>query len=75
MGELIGTTGQTQERFYDVGYGQNGVRVGGGYPVRNFDFVRKVSEQRYSPSKGTVGTLDPTWLILKIGRASCRERV
>ena len=64
LDELIGTTGQTQERFYDVGYGQNGVFVGGGYPIPNFDFVRKVSEQRYNPSKGAVGTLDPTWLIL-----------
>jgi len=64
LDELIGATGQTQERFYDVGYGQNGVFVGGGYPIPNFDFVRKVSEQRYSPSKGSVGTLDPAWLIL-----------
>ncbi len=62
--ELIGTTGQTGLRFLDVGYGQNGVKVGGGPPVRNFDFVRKVSVQRYSPSNGSVGTLDPMWLIL-----------
>jgi len=64
LDELIGTTGQTQERFYDVGYGQNGVTVGGGPPVRYFDFVRKVAEQRYHPGKGATGTLDPTWLIL-----------
>ena len=62
--ELIGTTGQTAERFYDVGYGQDGVDVGGGPYTRNFEFVRKVSEQRFNPSRGSVGTLDPMWLIL-----------
>jgi len=64
LAQLIGTTGQTGERFYDVGYGQNGVINGGGPPVSNFDFVRKISEQRYNPSKGAVGTQDPTWLTL-----------
>ena len=64
LDELIGTTGQTRERFYDVGYGQDGVIVGGGTYFPNFDFIRKVSEQRYNPSKGRVGTLDPSWLIL-----------
>ena len=64
LDELIGTTGQTQERFYDIGYGQAGVTVGGGPYTRNFEFIRKVSVQRYSPSKGTVGTLDPMWLML-----------
>jgi len=62
--ELIGTTGQTAQRFLDVGYGQNGVTVGGGPPVGNFDFVRKFSVQRYNPSKGSVGTQYPLWLIL-----------
>jgi hypothetical protein len=62
--ELIGTTGQTSERFYDVGYGQDGVNVGGGPYTRNFDFIRKVSEQRFNPSVGAVGTQDPMWLIL-----------
>ena len=62
--ELIGTTGQTDVRFNDVGYGQDGVSVGGGVYTRNFSFIRKVSVQRYSPSNGTVGTQDPLWLIL-----------
>jgi hypothetical protein len=62
--ELIGTTGQTSERFYDVGYGQDGVTVGGGPYIRNFEFIRKVSEQRFNPSKGSAGTQDPMWLIL-----------
>lgn len=62
--ELVGTTGQTAERFYDVGYGQDGVNVGGGPYTRNFDFVRKVAEQRFHPGNGAVGTLDPMWLIL-----------
>ena len=62
--ELIGTTGQTDQRFNDVGYGQAGVLVGGGPYVRNFEFVRKFSVQRYNPSNGAVGTQDPRWLIL-----------
>jgi hypothetical protein len=61
---LLGTTGQTSQRFLDVGYGQDGVTVGGGPPVGNFDFVRKFSVQRYNPSRGAVGTQDPLWLIL-----------
>jgi hypothetical protein len=62
---LIGTTGQTAEHFFDVGYGQSGVNVGGGPYTRNFDFIRKYSDQRYNPSKGSVGTQDPAWLILQ----------
>ena len=62
--ELIGTTGQTAQRFMDVGYGQNGVVVGGGFPIGNFDFTRKYSIQRYNPSNGSVGTQYPLWLIL-----------
>jgi hypothetical protein len=61
---LIGTTGQTGQRFSDVGYGQSGVYVGGGTPTRKFEFTRKVSIQRYNPSKGSVGTQDPRWLVL-----------
>ena len=64
LDDLIGNTGQTGYRFYDVGYGQDGVNVGGGPYMRNFEFIRKVSEQRFNPSKGSVGTLDPLWLIL-----------
>lgn len=62
--DLIGTTGQTAVRFNDVGYGQDGVNNGGGPYTRNFSFIRKVSIQRFNPSNGTVGTLDPRWLIL-----------
>lgn len=61
---LIDSHGQTQERFYDVGYGQDGVNVGGGPYTRNFDFVRKVSKQRYHPGQGAVGAWDPMWLVL-----------
>lgn len=63
--EMIGTTGQTDWRFLDVGYGQNGVNVGGGPPTPNFDFVRKFSVQRYHPGKGAVGALDETWFVLQ----------
>jgi hypothetical protein len=62
--ELIGTTGQTQVRFNDVGYGQDGVNIGDGPYTRRVTFIRKVSVQRYNPSIGAVGTLDPRWLIL-----------
>jgi len=62
--ELIGTTGQTPYRFLDVGYGINGFLVGGGPPVSDVDFVRKVSTQRYNPSGGSAGTRDPIWLVL-----------
>lgn len=61
---LIGDTGQTDQRFIDVGYGQAGVNVGGGPYTRNFEFIRKFSVQRYNPSQGSVGTQDPMWLIL-----------
>lgn len=64
LDELIGDTGQTDQRFEDVGYGQAGVLVGGGPYRRNFEFIRKYSIQRYNPSNGSVGTLDPRWLIL-----------
>lgn len=64
LDEIIGDTGQTKQRFNDVGYGQAGVLVGGGPYTRNFEFIRKFSTQRYNPSNGSVGTLDPMWLIL-----------
>ncbi len=56
---------QTDWWFLDVGYGQNGVNVGGGPPIGNFGWVRKFSVQRYQPSKGAVGALDPTWFVLQ----------
>jgi len=62
--EIIGTTGQTDVRFNDVGYGQDGVNVGGGQYTRNFSFIRKVSTQRFNPGNGAVGILEPRWLIL-----------
>ena len=70
--ELLGTTGQTNVRFNDVGYGQDGVAVGGGFPIGNFSFIRKVSTQRYNPSNGSVGTQYPLWLIL--GDAPSRNK-
>jgi Trypsin len=61
---LIGTTGQTATRFNDVGYGVNGkAHIDRGFDP-TVDFVRRVSTQRYNPSRGAVGTLDPLWLIL-----------
>jgi hypothetical protein len=65
LDEMLGTTGQTDVRFMDVGYGQSGVTVGGGPYVRNFEFIRKYSIQRYNPSKGAVGTQYDLWLILQ----------
>ena len=63
--ELIGENGQTEYRFNDVGYGQSGVSFEEKPYVRNYDFIRKFSVQRYNPSNGAVGTQDPRWLILQ----------
>ncbi len=63
--ELLGSTGQTNYRFNDVGYGQDGVSFEVKPYIGNFDFIRKVSVQRYNPSNGAVGTQDPRWLILQ----------
>jgi len=65
LDEILGTTGQTDQRFMDVGYGQSGVNIGGGPPRGNFEFIRKYSIQRYNPSNGAVGTQYPLWLILQ----------
>jgi hypothetical protein len=62
--DLIGEHGQTDQRFLDVGYGQNGNDVGNGPPRRFFDFVRKYAVQRYHPGQGAVGAWDPSWLVL-----------
>lgn len=62
--DLIGEHGQTAARFNDVGYGQNGVTVGGGTPERNFTWTRKVATERYAPGNGSVsGIFHPTWFI------------
>jgi hypothetical protein len=63
--DLIGDAGQTETRFMDVGYGQDGVSFDYKPYIRNFDFIRKYSTQRYNPSEGAVGTQDPMWLILQ----------
>jgi hypothetical protein len=64
VNDLIGEHGQTPNRFLDVGYGQNGVTVGGGTPQRNFTWTRKVAVERYRPGKGSVsGIFHPTWFI------------
>ena len=65
LDELIGDTGQTEFRFNDVGYGQSGVSFEVKPYIRNFDFIRKFSTQRFNPSVGAVGTQDPMWLILQ----------
>ena len=62
--DLIGTAGQTGDRFLDVGYGVSTIVRGGGTPVSTLDFVRKVAVQRYRPGQGAVGALDPLWLML-----------
>jgi hypothetical protein len=62
--DYIGEHGQTASRFVDVGYGQNGVTVGGGTPQRNFTWTRKVAVERYRPGNGaTSGIFHPTWFI------------
>jgi len=61
---LTGDKGQTKVRFNDVGYGQSGVSFERKPYIREYDFTRKYSIQRYNPSVGAVGKLDPMWLIL-----------
>jgi hypothetical protein len=63
--DLIGEAGQTEVRFNQVGYGQNGVSQEEKPYLRNFDFIRKYTIQRYNPSEGAVGTQDYRWLILQ----------
>lgn len=65
LDELLGATGQTEYLFNDVGYGQSGVSFERKPYIRNFDFIRKFSTQRFNPSVGAVGTQDPMWLILQ----------
>jgi secreted trypsin-like serine protease len=56
LDELIPATGQTQQRFTDVGYGQTGVQVGGGPPQANFPLERRQAVQRYAPGgEGGIG--------------------
>ena len=56
LDELIPATGQTEQRFTDVGYGQTGVQVGGGPPQRNFPLERRQAVQRYAPGgEGGIG--------------------
>ena len=63
--ELIGENGQTAARFEDVGYGQNGNVLGGGPPIGQFTWERKVAIQRWAPGKGgPSAVLDETWFIL-----------
>jgi len=62
---IINATGQTQQRFEDVGYGIQGAIVGGGPPVRAVTWERKVAVQRYAPGNGsTSGIFHETWFIL-----------
>ena len=56
LDQIIPATGQTEQRFTDVGYGQTGVQVGGGPPQRNFPLERRQAVQRYAPGgEGGIG--------------------
>jgi hypothetical protein len=56
LDDIIPTTGQTAQRFVDVGYGQTGVEVGGGPPRPAFPLERRRAEQRYAPGgEGGIG--------------------
>lgn len=62
---IIDGSGQTAQRFVDVGYGVNGVTHDVKPYLPNVDWTRKFSVQRYNPSNGAVGAQDPLWLILQ----------
>jgi hypothetical protein len=65
LDELVGSNGQTAYRFLDVGYGVDGVDVGGGPPTANVSWTRKVAVQRYRPGQGAVsGVFHETWFTL-----------
>jgi hypothetical protein len=62
---IIDSSGQTQTRFKDVGYGIQGNIFGGGTPLRDITWTRKVAVQRYAPGKGaTTGLFHETWFIV-----------
>ena len=65
LGPIINGTGQTQQRFDDVGYGVQGTIVGGGPPRSAITWTRKVATQRYAPGNGSVsGLAYPLWFIV-----------
>lgn len=63
---IIDNSGQTEERFDDVGYGIDGTIVGwGGPPLTAITWTRNVATQRYAPGNGAVsGLFHPTWFIV-----------
>ena len=63
LDDLVGTTGQTEYRFMDVGYGVSGVDKFKGWPpyLSHVDFIRRVSIQRFNPSVNT----QPYWFMLQ----------
>lgn len=64
--DLVGSNGQTAALFEDVGYGQNGNILGGGPPIGQFTWERKVAVQRWAPGKGgPSAVLDAEWFILR----------
>jgi hypothetical protein len=65
INELVPANGQTRTRFKDVGYGIQGNIFGGGTPLRDINWTRKVAIQRYAPGKGaTTGEFHETWFIV-----------
>jgi hypothetical protein len=65
INELVPANGQTQTRFKDVGYGIQGNLFGGGTPLRDINWTRKVAIQRYAPGKGALsGEFHETWFIV-----------
>jgi hypothetical protein len=62
---IVESNGQTQQRFADVGYGIQGLIVGGGPPQDAVTWTRKIAVQRYAPGNGGPSALlDPTWFIV-----------
>jgi hypothetical protein len=62
---IIASHGQTDQRFQDVGYGVQGMIVGGGPPLPELTWTRTFSIQRYAPGNGpSTALLHPTWFIV-----------
>lgn len=66
LDELLGTTGQTDYHFNIVGYGTSSYTMGGGPPLPNVDWVRKVSDQRYSPSQSKWNNVDAWFMLIAV---------
>ncbi len=63
---VINDGGQSPDLFDDVGYGIQGKTIGGGPPLADITWQRKIAVQTEAPGNGSVSGLDhETWFITK----------